>query len=82
MKFKIGDSVAVKSGVTDPDFGFDISGWQGRIQEVDSTGTVFIRWDSLTLNQMGLDLTRDGLRDVPGRLHQKVLDIWKKACYV
>jgi len=25
-------------------------------QEVDNTGTVFIRWDSLTLNQMGLDL--------------------------
>jgi hypothetical protein len=56
MKFKIGESVAVKSGVTDPDFGFDISRWQGRVQEVDDTGTVFIRWDSLTLNQMGLDL--------------------------
>jgi len=55
MKFKIGESVAVKSGVTDPDFGFDISGWQGRVQEVD-TNAVFIRWDSLTLNQMGLDL--------------------------
>ena len=54
MKFKIGDSVAVKSGVIDPDFGFDISGWQGRVQEVD-TDTVFIRWDSLTLNQMGLN---------------------------
>ena len=56
MKFEIGESVAVKSGVTDPDFGFDISGWQGRVQEVDKTDTVFIRWDSLTLNQMGLDL--------------------------
>ena len=56
MIFEIGESVAVKSGVTDPDFGFDISGWQGRVQEVDNTGTVFIRWDSLTLNQMGLDL--------------------------
>ena len=56
MKFKIGESVSVKSGVTDPDFGFDIFGWQGRVEEVDSTGTVFIRWDSLTLNQMGLDL--------------------------
>jgi len=55
MKFKIGESVAVNSGVTDPDFDFDISGWQGRVQEVD-TGTVFIRWDSLTLNQMGLNL--------------------------
>jgi len=56
MEFEIGESVTVKSGVTDPDFGFDISGWQGRVIEVDDTGTVFIRWDSLTLNQMGLDL--------------------------
>jgi len=55
MKFKIGKSVAVKSGVTDPDFGFDISGWQGRVQEVD-TDTVFIRWDSLTLDKMGMNL--------------------------
>ena len=55
MKFKIGESVAVKSGVTDPDFGFDISGWQGRVQEVD-TDTVFIRWDSLTLDKMGMNL--------------------------
>jgi len=56
MKFKIGESVAVKLGVSDPDFGSDISGWQGRVQEVDNTDTIFIRWDSLTLNQMGLDL--------------------------
>jgi len=56
MGFEIGESVTVKSGVTDPDFGFDISGWQGRVIEVDDSDTVFIRWDSLTLNQMGLDL--------------------------
>jgi len=27
VKFEIGDSVVVKSGVLDPDFGDDISGW-------------------------------------------------------
>lgn len=27
----LGKSVAVKSGVTDPDTGNDIGGWQGRI---------------------------------------------------
>ncbi len=53
MKFKTGESVAVKSGVNDPDFEFDISGWQGRVQEVDNTGTVFIRWDSLTVKSNG-----------------------------
>ena len=56
MKFKIGDSVIVKSGVLDPDFGIDISGWQGRIEEVDDGETVFIRWDSITLREMRLDM--------------------------
>ena len=56
MKFEIGDSVIVKSGVLDPDFGIDISGWQGRIEEVDDGETVFIRWDSITLREMRLDM--------------------------
>jgi len=32
--FKVGDSVAVKSGIKDPDFSFDIGGWQGRVSEI------------------------------------------------
>lgn len=55
MAFKIGESVVVKSGVVDPDFGTDIGGWQGRVKEVDDD-TVFIRWDSITLREMGMDL--------------------------
>lgn len=30
MTVNIGDSVAVKAGVSDPDFDTDISDWQGR----------------------------------------------------
>ena len=56
MELHVGDSVVVKSGVLDPDFGIDISGWQGRIEEVDDKETVFIRWDSITLHEMRLDM--------------------------
>jgi hypothetical protein len=55
MAFHIGDSVIVKSGVLDPDFEIDISGWQGRVEEVNDE-TVFIRWDSITLREMASSL--------------------------
>ena len=55
MAFKIGESVVVKPGVVDPDFGTDIGGWQGRVKEIDDN-TVFIAWDSITLREMGIDL--------------------------
>jgi len=48
--FKVGDSVAVKSGIKDPDFSFDIGGWQGRVSEiVPKQGTLCIDLDSITL---------------------------------
>lgn len=53
MTMNIGDSVAVKSGVADPDFGTDISGWQGRVEELFDEELILIRWDSLTLREMG-----------------------------
>ena len=56
MVLHAGDSVVVKSGGLDPDFGIDISGWQGRIEDVDDGETVFIRWDSITLREMNLGL--------------------------
>jgi len=34
-EFKRGDKVRVASGVKDPDFGNNIEGWSGRIDEVD-----------------------------------------------
>ena len=55
MTLQVGNSIIVKSGILDPDFRIDISGWQGRIEEVDDE-TVFIRWDSITLGEMRLDL--------------------------
>lgn len=51
----VGASVVVKSGILDPDFEVGISGWQGRIEEVDDD-TVFIRWDSITLRGIRLDM--------------------------
>jgi Calcium binding len=49
----IGESVVVKPGVTDPDTGRDIGGWQGRISAMlDGAEILTIRWDSLTLRSM------------------------------
>jgi hypothetical protein len=53
--FKVGDSVVVKSGITDPDLGTGL-GWQGRISGMatDRGGKTLIsvRWDSITLRNM------------------------------
>jgi hypothetical protein len=57
MRLGIGDSVVVKSGVIDPDLDLEIGGWQGRVIEVDDGDSVFIRWDSITLQKMEMDLT-------------------------
>ncbi len=54
--FKVGESVAVKQGVQDPDFGDDMSGWQGRVVKIEEFSSepsiVTIQWDSLTLQNM------------------------------
>ncbi len=49
IKYKVGDSVKVKNGIKDPDFGIDISGWQGQISEIDND-IICIAWDSVTLS--------------------------------
>jgi hypothetical protein len=59
--FSIGESVVVNSGVTDPDYGFDMSGWQGRVTENHATDEqdnplVSIAWDSITLKQMPVEI--------------------------
>ncbi len=67
--FQVGDSVLVKAGVKDFDFGSDISGWQGRVSQFMETEeygtTVMIGWDSITLlNQpesMLIECTKGGL---------------------
>ena len=67
-KRKIGDSVAVKKGIKDPDYGHDISGHQGRIIEIETESDdplVCIEWDSKTLERIPRSLIRksedDGL---------------------
>jgi hypothetical protein len=59
--FSIGESVVVKPAVVDPDYGFDMGGWQGRITEnhhADEQGNplVSIAWDSITLKQMSVEI--------------------------
>lgn len=49
----IGESVVVKPGVTDPDTGRDIGGWQGRISAIlDEAEILTIQWDSLMLKSI------------------------------
>ncbi len=55
-KLKGGESVKVKPGVLDPDFKFDIGGWQGRVKDVDDYDSPLILWDSITLNSMDFGL--------------------------
>ncbi len=45
-----GDSVRVKPGVEDEDFGYDLSGWEGRVMEVERK-SVTVAWDSHTLRR-------------------------------
>lgn len=53
---QIDDSVVVKDGIKDLDFGIDMGGWQGYIVDIfdnaDGTTSVKIEWDSLTLKKM------------------------------
>lgn len=61
MKFKIGDSVIVKTGVKEPDFEeIELAGWKGRVTEVDSKSNkdntlITIEWDSITLLKIPSD---------------------------
>jgi hypothetical protein len=54
--YKVGDSVIVIHGINSPDYGGDISGWQGRITELmtdqEDVPTVMIAWDSHTLRKI------------------------------
>ncbi len=58
MEFKLGDSIIVKQGTKEPDYGeFEIGGWEGRIIEIDTTSDkdntlITIEWDSHTLNEI------------------------------
>ena len=69
LPFQVGDSVMVKPGVQDPDYGDDMSGWQGRVTEIDARPPdpplVTLQWDSVTLRNMSRSTvaraTKEGL---------------------
>ena len=69
LKFKPGDSVLVKQGVKEPDLvEFEISGWQGRVVEIDTKSDkdnilITIEWDSLTLKQIPSDFIEQSEMD-------------------
>ena len=50
-KLKIGDTVKVKNGTTDSEFGIDIGGWHGQILQIVNDQAV-INWDSITLSNI------------------------------
>jgi hypothetical protein len=56
LSFNVGDSVVVRRGTADPDFGIDLSGWQGKVLDIqtseDGVATVHIEWDSIALKNM------------------------------
>ena len=52
-KLPEGTPIKIKNNTTDPDFGHDISGWQGRISGFDRVlNKVCIAWDSITLKNI------------------------------
>jgi hypothetical protein len=65
MEIKTGDSVRVKPGVKDPDYEYDISGWQGRVTHIDTDEGKFIEiaWDSITLDQMPVELIETSIEE-------------------
>ena len=69
LNFKIGNSVVVRQGVKEPDLDdFDISGWQGRVVDIDTKSDkvnilITIEWDSLTLRQIPTNYIQQSERD-------------------
>ena len=66
MKFKKGESIRVKQGISDPDYpSIDINGWQGRIVEFDGEdedGELYIiAWDSISLRNMDSEVILDAI---------------------
>ena len=61
-KFKIGDVVHVKQGSKDPDYGMEISGWVGEIEDIsfsdDAKWLYCILWNEKTLKKMDRKLIK------------------------
>jgi hypothetical protein len=50
---EIGDTVKVRTGFIDPEYGLEMSGWHGRVTQIfPDEGTALIAFDSLTLQNL------------------------------
>ncbi len=70
----VGDIVVVRSGVSDPDMGADLGGWQGRVIGIhpgEQPPTLDIQWDSITLRSMAPEVIE--------RCEEEGLD-WTQMC--
>jgi hypothetical protein len=55
-QFEVGDVVRFKEGTTDEESGQDLSGWQGRISEINADHSLLlVDFDSITLRNMPRD---------------------------
>lgn len=65
MEIKIGDCVRVKPGVKNPDYEYDLCGWQGRVTHIDTDDGIYIEiaWDSITLDQMPAEYIKTSMED-------------------
>ena len=66
-KFKYGDKVKVIPGTKDPDYGTDIAGWVGKIEEIeygdDKSLLYCVLWERETIKKMGRKLIKRCERD-------------------
>lgn len=49
QQFQLGDSIIVRPGEQYEELNVDMSGWRGRVMEIDEDGDLLIAWDSQTL---------------------------------
>ncbi len=58
--FRYGDSIAVRPGTTDQDFGVDFSGWCGRAADIvpleEGESRIAIAWDSISLRSIPISV--------------------------
>lgn len=75
LRFKLGDTVKVTPGVFENDFNIDLGNRVGRIsgwetEDLDEP-LYYVDWDSITLNELDLDLIRS---------HEENFVDWEFAC--
>ncbi len=50
--FKLGDSIILRPGEKHEELNLDMSGWRGRVVDIDEDGDLLIAWDSQTLQDI------------------------------